>query len=68
MTSATFPARLREALENVGGIRGVAASAGLTPEAIRLFVAGEREPKIGTVERLALAIGVDPSWLAFGKV
>lgn len=70
--SAGFPARLAEARESSGlGIRAIAAMADVTPNTIRLYLNGEREPQIGTVERLAEAMStpdraIDPRWLAYG--
>lgn len=66
MSSATFPARLAEALEQVGGMKGVASAAGLDRSTIYNLRNGRGSPSIETVERLAEALGVNPRWLAYG--
>lgn len=70
--AAGFPARLAEARAGSGlGIRAIAAMADVTPNTIRLYLNGQREPQISTVERLAEAMStpdkaIDPRWLAYG--
>ena len=66
MSSATFPARLAEALEQVDGLKGIARDAGLDRSTIYNLRAGRGSPSIATVERLAEALGVEPAWLAYG--
>jgi len=64
---AGFAARLKEAHERSGlSFRALAQAADLTSWGLQLLEKGEREPKIGTVERLATALGVSAGWLAFG--
>lgn len=42
--------------------------AGLHPTQLGQYERGGSEPKLGTVSRLATALGVKPAWLAFGDV
>lgn len=59
--------RLRERREGLGlSLRGLAESAGVSFETIRKCEAGAAVPKVDTCERLAVALGVAPCWLAFG--
>ena len=67
MSSATFPTRLAEALEQVGGLKGIAQAAGLDRSTIYNLRNGRGSPSIETVERLAQALGVEPAWLAYGE-
>lgn len=67
MSSSTFPARLQSARESIGmSLQGLADASGTSLGSVKLWLAGRAEPKIGNVEKLAAALNVDPSWLAFG--
>ena len=67
MSSATFPTRLAEALEQVDGLKGIARDAGLDRSTIYNLRNGRGSPSIETVERLGQALGVEPAWLAYGE-
>jgi transcriptional regulator with XRE-family HTH domain len=59
--------RLRTKREALGfSLRGLATAAGVSFETIRKCEAGTGVPKLDTCERLAVALGVAPCWLAFG--
>lgn len=47
-------------------LQGLADASGTSLGSVKLWLAGRAEPKIGNVEKLAAALNVDPSWLAFG--
>lgn len=67
MSSSTFPARLQSARESIGmSLQGLADASGTSLGSVKLWLAGRAEPKIGNVDKLAAALNVDPSWLAFG--
>lgn len=60
-------ARLQTQRDKAGlSLRDLAASAGVSFETIRKCEAGTAIPKVDTCERLAVALGVTPCWLAFG--
>lgn len=64
---STVGLRLRKRREALGlSLRGLAEAAGVSFEAIRKCEAGVAVPKVDTCERLAIALGVAPCWLAFG--
>lgn len=48
-------------------LRAVATAAGVSPQAILLIERGESEPRISTVEEIAVALDVAPGWLAYGE-
>ncbi len=59
--------RLRSRREALGlSLRALATAAGLSFETIRKWETGAAVPKVGTCERLAVALDVAPRWLAFG--
>ena len=60
-------ARLHAKRQAAGlSLRELAESAGVSFETIRKCEAGKAVPKVDTCERLAVALGVAPCWLAFG--
>jgi transcriptional regulator with XRE-family HTH domain len=65
--ATTFPDRLRKARTDARlSIRQLAAAAELSPSVISSYETGRTDPARAIVERLAKALGVDVSWLAFG--
>jgi transcriptional regulator with XRE-family HTH domain len=59
--------RLRLKRESLGlSLRQLAEAAGVSFETIRKIENGRAIPKVDTCERLAVALGVSPCWLAFG--
>jgi transcriptional regulator with XRE-family HTH domain len=48
-------------------LRAVASAAGVSPQSILLIEKGESEPRISTVEEIAVALDVAPGWLAYGE-
>ena len=67
MTSTAFPARLRYAVDASGlSIRGLAKASGKSTGAVWAWLAGQYLPAADTIETLAAALNVSPSWLAFG--
>lgn len=63
----TFPDRLRSARADARlSIRQLAAAARISPSVIGSYETGRTDPSRGIVDRLAKALGVDVSWLAFG--
>jgi transcriptional regulator with XRE-family HTH domain len=46
---------------------GLAQAANVSPSTIHDIEKDRRSPAIELVERLALALGVSPSWLAYGE-
>jgi len=67
VTSSTFPGRFREARHRAGlSVRGMAAAAEVAPRSVVHWETGETDPDRGMVERLAAALGVSASWLAYG--
>lgn len=66
-TSNGFAARLARGRAHLGlTFRALGDAAGLSHTAVQLLENGARDPSLGTVERLATALGVAPAWLAFG--
>ena len=62
-----FPERLALARHEARmSVRKLAAAAGVSPSVISSYETGRTEPARGVVERLAKALGVDASWLAYG--
>ncbi len=60
-------ARLHSARVESGlSMRALARSAGLTDTAVRTTETGSTIPGLETTERLAVALGVSPGWLAYG--
>lgn len=69
MSSAGFSDRLAKAREFAGiSMQSLADASKTSIASVKLWLAGRVEPKIGTVEKLAAALRVDPRWLAFGEV
>lgn len=67
MSSDGFPGRLAQARTTaVISMQSLADASKTSLGSIKLWLAGRAEPKIGNVEKLAAALNVDPSWLAFG--
>lgn len=67
MSSDGFPGRLAQARTTAGiSMQSLADASKTSLGSIKLWLAGRAEPKIGNVEKLAAALNVDPSWLAFG--
>ena len=65
--SSGFPARLTQARERSGlSMRTLSAAAGVSVQAWSNAEAGKAIPRVDTAERMAVALGVAPSWLAFG--
>lgn len=59
--------RLRELRQTQGMSRAaLAVCSGVAVGAIQHIETGNASPGIDTVERLAIALGVSPAWLAFG--
>ena len=64
---ATVATRLREVMAG-RSIRGVARRAGVDYHTLRKMAQGQkRGGTVHTIERIALALGVSPGWLAFGE-
>lgn len=65
---AGFPARLQAARERSGlSMRTLSTAAGVSVQAWSNAEAGKSVPRVDTAERMAVALGVAPSWLAFGE-
>ena len=63
-----FPARLQQARERSGlSMRTVSTAAGVSVQAWSNAEAGKVVPRVDTAERMAVALGVAPSWLGFGE-
>jgi transcriptional regulator with XRE-family HTH domain len=61
------PDRLRRAREASGlSMRELAAAAGITHQTWSNTETGSTVPKVDSLERMAVALGVSPSWLAYG--
>jgi DNA-binding XRE family transcriptional regulator len=45
----------------------VGAALGVTGVAVGSWEAGKRQPDLGTIQKLALVLGVRAAWLAFGE-
>lgn len=66
--SAGFPYRLREARERSGlSMRTLSAAAGVSVQSWSNAEAGKAIPRVDTCERMAVALGVAPRWLAYGE-
>lgn len=48
-------------------MRTLSAAAGVSVQAWSNAEAGKAIPRVNTAERMAVALGVAPSWLAFGE-
>ncbi len=65
---AGFPLRLKEARERSGlSMRTLSEAAGVSVQAWSNAEAGKVSPRVDTCERMAVALGVAPRWLAFGE-
>ena len=63
-----LPQRLRQARELRGyTLRGLAALAGITAQAVLYLEASQTTAKLDTCELLAVALDVAPGWLAYGE-
>ncbi len=63
-----FPARLQQSRERSGlSMRTLSTAAGVSVQAWSNAEAGKVVPRVDTAERMAVALGVAPSWLAFGE-
>lgn len=66
--SLGFPARLTQARERSGlSMRTLSAAAGVSVQAWSNAEARKAIARVDTAERMAVALGVAPSWLAFGE-
>lgn len=62
-----FAARLTAArAHHKLSLRTLAEAAGISHQTVKLLEHGENSPSLDTCERLATALDVPPSWLAFG--
>lgn len=60
--------RLREARLSLSlALRDIADAASISAQGVLLIERGQSDPMISTVEQLAVALNVAPSWLAFGE-
>lgn len=65
---AGFPDRLRLSRERCGlSMRSLSSAAGVSVQAWSIAEGGRVVPRVDTAERMAVALGVAPSWLAFGE-
>lgn len=63
-----FPARLKQARERSDlSMRTLSTAAGISVQAWSNSEAGKVVPRVDTCERMAVALGVAPSWLAYGE-
>lgn len=63
-----LPGRLQQARQHRGhSLRGLAALAGLTAQAVLYLENGTTTAKLDTCELLAVALDVAPGWLAYGE-
>ena len=63
-----FPTRLQQARERSGlSMRTLSTAAGVSVQAWSNAEAGKVVPRVDTAERMAVALGVAPSWLGFGE-
>ena len=63
-----FPSRLEQARERSGlSMRTLSTAAGISVQAWSNSEAGKVVPRVDTCERMAVALGVAPSWLAYGE-
>ncbi len=66
--TAGFPQRVREARERSGlSMRTLSSAAGVSVQAWSNAEAGKALPRVDTCERMAVALGVAPRWLAYGE-
>lgn len=66
--SAGFPARIKASRERSGlSMRALSEAAGVSVQAWSNAEAGKVSPRVDTCERMAVALGVAPRWLAFGE-
>lgn len=66
--NAGFPDRLAIARERSGlSMRALSAAAGISVQGWSNAEAGRAIPRVDTAERMAVALGVPASWLAFGE-
>ena len=64
---AGFPERLRASRESCGvSMRSLASAAGISVQSWSNAESGKTVPRIDTAERMAVALGVAPSWLSYG--
>ncbi len=67
-THTGFADRLRLSRERSGlSMRALSAAAGVSVQAWSNAESGKVVPRVDTAERMAVALGVAPSWLAFGE-
>ena len=63
-----FPLRLKEARDRSGlSMRTLSSAAGVSVQAWSNAEAGKALPRVDTCERMAVALGVAPRWLAYGE-
>lgn len=63
-----FPSRLKQARERSDlSMRTLSTAAGISVQAWSNSEAGKVVPRVDTCERMAVALGVAPSWLAYGE-
>lgn len=63
-----FPTRLQQARERSGlSMRTLSTAAGVSVQAWSNAEAGKVVPRVDTAERMAVALGVAPSWLGFAE-
>ena len=63
-----FPVRLQQSRERSGlSMRTLSTAAGVSVQAWSNAEAGKVVPRVDTAERMAVALGVAPSWLGFGE-
>ncbi len=66
--TAGFPQRIRDARERSGlSMRTLSSAAGVSVQAWSNAEAGKALPRVDTCERMAVALGVAPRWLAYGE-
>ena len=65
---AGFPERLRLSRARSGlSMRALSTAAGVSVQTWSIAESGKVAPRVDTAERMAVALGVAPSWLAFGE-
>ena len=65
--NAAVSERLKLKRDQLGlSLRQLSEAAGVSFETIRKIETGKAIPKVDTCERIAIALGVSPCWLAFG--
>lgn len=63
-----LPARLKQARRAAGlDCQALSIKAGLSPNVVFYIERNERVPRLDVVEQLAVALGIEPGWLAFGR-